>query len=216
MQNPHSISQVTALAGRTPVLISALLLALLISCGSKQTMLPWLSPDATVLAFGDSLTHGTGAAKGESYPAVLADLTGRRIINAGVPGETTAQGLQRLPALLEQHQPDLLLLCLGGNDFLRRQSAEAAKQNLARMIEMAQAASVPVLLIGVPQPGLFLSADPIYAELAEQYQVILEADAIPSVLDDKALKSDTVHPNAAGYRQIAQAIADLMRSRGAL
>lgn len=110
-----------------------------------------LAADAEILAFGDSLTYGKGVNSGEDYPAALAELSGRYVINAGVSGETTAQGLIRLGVQLMEHSPDLLILLEGGNDFLRNTPPDVAKANLAKMIELANSYSIPLLLIAVPE-----------------------------------------------------------------
>ncbi|RME33163.1 MAG: arylesterase [Gammaproteobacteria bacterium] len=189
---------------------------LLIACAEPGPRLPPLPREGVILAFGDSLTFGSGASGGESYPAVLEQLTGRKVINAGIPGETTAEGLERLPALLDRHRPDLLLLCEGGNDMLRRLDPGEAEANLRRMIGEARRRGVPVLLIAVPRPGLLLSDAGFYARLARESRVPLLADALPRILADEALKSDPVHPNAAGYRKLAEAVRDRLRELGAL
>jgi lysophospholipase L1-like esterase len=134
-----------------------------------------------------------------------------------VPGETTEQGLARLPGELDRVDPELLLLCLGGNDFLRRQDESRTEANLARMIELAQQRGVPVVLLGVPKPNLMLGtgAD-VYARLAQRYALPLENSAIAEVLADGDLRSDRIHPNARGYERIAAAIRDLLRATGAL
>ena len=151
-------------------LIVILSLCLLQACSGPS--IPALSDNARVLAFGDSLTYGVGASKGQDYPSQLAAMSGFEVINAGVSGETTSGGKQRLGKLLALHNPELLILLEGGNDFLRNQSKAQTKANLANMIEQAQAKGVPVLLVAVTQKGLFLSASPLYLELAEEYQLV--------------------------------------------
>jgi len=195
------------------LLIFALLLA---SCSDNKPRLPLLSSDAVILAFGDSLTFGSGADKEESYPAMLAQLTGLTVINAGVPGEVTAEGLRRLPALLDRYQPELLLLCHGGNDLLRKINTVMTRSNIEAMIAKADQRNIPTLLIGVPQPALmFLEAAPLYDDIAEQQGLVYQGDVLPEVEADNSLKSDRIHPNADGYRQIADAINQLLRESGA-
>lgn len=169
-----------------------------------------LPEDAIVLAFGDSLTYGTGAGSGESYPEVLAALLGRTVINAGVPGETSAQGLRRLPDVLAEYEPDLVILCHGGNDFLRRLDRQQLAANLEAMVALIHDSGAEVVVVGVPQLGLLLKTAPLYDQLAETYRLPYEGDIITDLLGDRDLKSDTVHPNAAGYRQLAEALFRLI------
>lgn len=203
----------------TRVILPALLALLATACGGggETPQLRPLEPGATVLAFGDSLTFGTGAARGQSYPAVLAGLTGLEVVNAGVPGETTRQGLARLPDALDAHAPRLVLLCLGGNDMLRRQDRGAMKANLEAMIQLIRGRGIEVVLLGVPEPALFgLESEGSYAELARRHGLPLQDRALAEILSDDARKADRIHPNAAGYADLAKAIALLLHEAGAI
>jgi acyl-CoA thioesterase-1 len=201
-------------------LLSTILLlcsALLVSSCSDDPGLAPLPNDAVILAFGDSLTYGTGTRRNDSYPAVLQQLSGRRVINAGIPGELTGGGLARLTDTLYEYRPQLLILCLGGNDMLRRRDREEIEQNLERMVTISREQGVAVLLLGVPQPAIFgLQSAELYYSLAERLQLPLEAEAIPEILSDKALRSDQVHPNTAGYRLLAEAVYEKLKQSGAL
>jgi len=195
---------------------AAFLLALVIAACGARTRLEPLPREAVLLAFGDSLTYGTGAAEAESYPAQLESLIGRRVVRAGVPGEVTAQALARLPGALDESAPRLVLLCIGGNDFLRRLGNEQAERNVRAMIELARRRGIDVLLIGTPEPGLFPSPPAFYAAVAKDLRIPYEGEVITEVLKDARLKSDPIHPNAAGYRVIAERVAAVLRKNGAL
>lgn len=191
------------------------LAAALAGCGKSPQLTP-LAPDAVVLAFGDSLTYGTGASAAQSYPAQLAQLIARRVVRAGVPGEVTAGALARLPGALEATAPQLLILCIGGNDFLRNLSKSAAAQNVRAMVRLARERGVDVVLIGTPEKGITLTPPAFYAEIAEAYGIPYEGKVIGEVLRDNALKSDPIHPNAQGYRLIAERVASVLRDAGAI
>jgi len=199
-------------ASRLIVLVLALAVA---GCGERPK-LERLPSDAVVLAFGDSLTYGTGATEAESYPAQLEQLIGRRVVRAGVPGELTAQALARLPEMLDEHAPRLPLLCIGGNDFLRRLGNQQAEGNVRAMVKLARGRGVDVLLIGTPEPGFAVTPPPFYAAIAKEFRLPYEDGAIGDVLKDNALKSDPIHPNARGYRIIAERVAAALKKSGAL
>ncbi|MCL1092704.1 GDSL-type esterase/lipase family protein [Shewanella kaireitica] len=177
---------------------------LLQSC--QDARVPLLSSGATIVAFGDSLTAGVGASKGADYPAQLAEMSHLTVINAGISGETTSKGLKRLPGILAKHSPELLILLEGGNDFLRNHPLADTKRNLAAMIELAQSQGATVLLIAVPKKSLFLTPSPIYAELAQEYQLVLLEETLSELLGSPSKKSDTIHLNDSGYRVLAEAI----------
>jgi acyl-CoA thioesterase-1 len=182
----------------------------------RPPQLPRLHNGDVIVAFGDSLTHGNGASSEQAYPAVLGQMIGHTVINAGVPGETTAEGLDRLPEVLTQEHPKLVLLCLGGNDMLRRVDAASTESNLRQMIQAIRASGAGVVLIGVPQPALFSGPPAFYEKLAEEYKLPYEGEAFDEVLKNPRLKSDSIHANAAGYKIVAQRLAELLKQTGAI
>ncbi len=188
------------------------LLLAIVGCSSPE--LEPLPPGSRILAFGDSLTYGVGADLENSYPAVLARLTGLEVINAGVSGETTTEGLARLERELEEKRPALLILLEGGNDILRNHSPARIKSNLAAMISQAETRDIPVVLLGVPEKKLFSSSAPVYEELAAEYNVIFDAGLVAGLLRNPLYKSDPVHLNAQGYRKMAESIFELLEDSG--
>ena len=194
-------------------LVSALVL--LSSCGLGP-QLHVLPDDGVILAFGDSITHGFGASPDSAYPAALAKRTGLRVVNAGVNGETTRDGRNRLPETLKKYQPDLLILCMGGNDFLQKLDHAETEDNLRAMIKTARRQQIDVLLVGVPRPGLLLKSDPVYESLATSLNIPIENSAVSKILSKRTLKSDTIHPNADGYAQLADRIHKALEKYGAL
>jgi len=185
------------------------------SC-SDNAMLQPLAANATVLAFGDSLTYGTGTSQNNAYPAVLESLIHHKVINAGVPGEISKRGLSRLGSLLDRYQPELVIICHGGNDILRKLDINQTSNNIQQMIDLARQNNSQVVLIGVPQFGLFLNSAPIYQQLADKNQLPIENDILGDILSNNALKSDHIHPNTEGYQLLAENIAALLRHTGAL
>jgi acyl-CoA thioesterase-1 len=192
------------------VVLSLLSLLLLSGCGSKASIQP-LTADSVVVAFGDSLTSGYGVSADAAYPAILQQRLGCQVINAGIPGEVSAQGLARLPEVIEQWHPDLMILCHGGNDLLHRDHPQGIKQNVSAMIRRLRDQGIDVILVGVPEPSLGLSTAGFYRELAAEYHLPYEGRIIARVLSSPNMRSeDHIHPNENGYRMMADAIADLI------
>jgi acyl-CoA thioesterase-1 len=189
----------------------------LTACNDSPKNLAKLPDDAVILAFGDSLTYGTGASRLKDYPNVLAELTSLEVINEGVPGEISSEGLKRLPALLDEYQPKLLILIHGGNDILRKIPPEQTANNLNKMIEEATSRHIDVVMLGVPQPNLWMvTSAEFYQRIAEERNVPVDLDTLPGILGDNSLKSDMIHPNDAGYRLMADNIFKLLQETGAL
>ena len=184
-----------------------LAISLLACRAEKLAAVPAGSP---VLVLGDSLSYGTGASAQEDYPTLLAASTGWKMINEGVPGHTSADGLARLPGLLEENAPKVLMIELGGNDFLRSVPTRETIANLKAMIETAKAQNIAVWLVAIPEfspvKAAFggLTDHPLYEKLAEETGVILIQNVFSDVLSKNSLKADQIHPNAQGYRAVAE------------
>jgi acyl-CoA thioesterase-1 len=198
-----------------PIAVLFAVALLLGACGSR-TKIEKLAPDAVILAFGDSLTFGTGAASEDSYPASLERSIKRKVVNAGVPGETSARGLARLPGVLDEVKPNLLVLCHGGNDFLQKLGDAQAAANVRAMIMLARERGIPVVLVATPKPGFPPSVPPFYGEIAAELVLPYDDGIIRTVLFDNSLKSDLVHPNGKGYQKIAEAVRRILEKSGAI
>jgi acyl-CoA thioesterase I len=198
------------------IIASLLAVFVLAGCGEKVPRVAAVGQNDVIVAFGDSLTYGTGAAEPESYPAILAQLINRSVIRAGVPGEMTAGGLARLAGVIDEHRPALVILCLGGNDMLRRVDDAQIRGNLREIIRSLKTRGISVVLVGVPKPALITSAPAFYGELASEFGIPYEGTIVTSVLYKSELKADPIHPNAQGYRMMAEAIAQLLKKAGAV
>jgi len=177
-------------------LLLLLALTCLAGCGKppRQTAQPAGAP---VLAFGDSITQGAGAAPGEDYPSHLAASSGWRVHNAGVAGDTAA-------------------------DFLRRRPEAEVKEDLRAIVRASRQAGAEVVLLAVPRLSLLgavtgqLPDAKIYAELASEERLPLLPGIIAGILSEPQLKADPIHPNAAGYRRMANEVAAQLRHTGLL
>lgn len=196
---------------RRTFLASLLAVPLFVACGRGKKPEP-LRPGSVVVAFGDSVTHGTGAAPGEDWPSRLAALTGWQIRNAGVPGDTAQAARQRLPEVLAGERPALVIIELGGNDFLRRRPQAAVKEDLRQLIRAAAASGARVALVAVPELSLLGAVSgrpsdaPIYRDLGKEEKVPVIADVFAGILARPEWCADRIHPNAEGYRQMAAGI----------
>ena len=201
-------------------LCAALATVLLASC-SSPTEAP-VAHGSTVVVLGDSISAGYGLTPEQSWVAHLGTASGWRMVNGGVSGDTSAQGLARLPALLEEHRPAVVLILLGGNDFLRKQSLTELRANLSAIAAQSRQAAARPVLVAVPAPSIAgaalrsLSDHEVYADLAGDLKVPLVDDAVAGVLSRPEWKLDALHPNAEGHRELAARVAKKLRTLGML
>ena len=211
-------------AARTLALGAAALLGTaLAGCGRSQGKAQPVPAGSTVLALGDSLTYGTGtgASAETSYPTVLAELTGWNVVNAGVPGDTSAQALARLPALLAEHRPKLVIVSIGGNDFLRKLPESDTRANVHAACKLALESGAQVLLVAVPRATVAaalgqMTDHALYAEVAKDLNIPLQREGWGEVLAQAELRSDQVHANAKGYAQFARSVQGTAAAAGLL
>ena len=209
-------------AARTLALGAAALLGTaLAGCGRSQGKAQPVPAGSTVLALGDSLTYGTGASAETSYPTVLAELTGWNVVNAGVPGDTSAQALARLPALLAEHRPKLVIVSIGGNDFLRKLPEIDTRANVHAACKLALESGAQVLLVAVPRATVAaalgqMTDHALYAEVAKDLNIPLQREGWGEVLAQAELRSDQVHANAKGYAQFARSVQGTAAAAGLL
>ncbi len=205
-----------------------------LGCGSADSVVRKVAPEAApvsehhgdptppqddrpvIAAFGDSLTAGFGAEPGKSFPDVVQRLLDHagyryRVFNAGVSGDTTSDGVERMPEVIALH-PVIVILEFGGNDGLRGLPVTTTKANLARMIEEFQKLGIKVLLAGMTLPRNYgpeyiASFEKVYVELADQYKV----PRIPFLLEgvggvQRLMQNDGIHPNAQGHAIVAKMV----------
>ena len=156
----------------------------------------------TIVCFGDSLTYGTGAAKGMDYPSQLSKLIGFEVINAGVPGDTTAKALNRINEIINMN-PRIVLITLGGNDLKNKMNKETVFKNLEQIIQTIQKNGALVILGGIDVPIWGRGFGRAYVELSEKTGSVLIQNIFKDIMGNSNLMSDLIHPNSQGYTIMA-------------
>lgn len=186
---------------------------LLMGCSEK---LPPISKNSTIVAFGDSLTFGKGAPTDKSYPEQLKKITGYNIINSGLNGDTANNGKERIYEVVEEYSPDVVILSLGGNDMLRK-NTQNLKNDLSSIVEYLQKENIKVILLAEPNPQLTimgLKDAPVYKEISEKYEIFLLENKFSKYLANETYKSDMIHLNEIGYKKVAEDIATDLKKSG--
>lgn len=166
--------------------------------------------DGPMLIFGDSLAEGVGAKPGADLASRLTQALGEPVLNYGVAGDTTTTALTRIDTALAE-KPRLVMLLLGGNDFLRNVPRETTAQNLEALITTFQNNGAVVLLLGVRSGILSGGSDEFYAAIAQKTGAAYEADILKGVFGNQSLMSDAIHPNDAGYAKIVDRLLPTLK-----
>ncbi|MBG86749.1 MAG: arylesterase [Verrucomicrobiales bacterium] len=165
---------------------------------------PWV-------CFGDSLTEGYGAVRGKDYPSLFAQKLGTKVVNLGVSGNTTADGLARIDSAIKL-KPRVVMLCLGGNDTLQQIPREQTFANLATMIDRFHRSGSFVVLVGVRSASILRDKNAEHFEnLAKEKNVFYIPNILDGVFGQPALMSDKIHPNGDGYEKIAHRLEEELK-----
>ncbi|OHB25665.1 MAG: hypothetical protein A2542_03630 [Parcubacteria group bacterium RIFOXYD2_FULL_52_8] len=164
----------------------------------------------TIVAFGDSLVQGVGATEGNDFVSVLSRQIGKPIKNSGKSGDTTATALARVGEVLA-HDPDIVLVLLGGNDYLRRVPQETTFANLQQIVATLQAKGALVVVLGVRGGLLHDSREAKFAQLAKEMQAAYVPNVMAGLFGNERYMSDAIHPNDLGYQAIADKVLPVVR-----
>lgn len=169
------------------------------------------SRGSSVIAFGDSLTAGYGASAGEDYPSRLSAMSGVQVVNAGKSGDTTESALTRIESDVLSANPRIVIVGLGGNDFLGGMAMQTTEANLRTIIRRIQGVGAMVVLLGFRFPSLTASYEDMYKRVAREEGCLLIDRTLKGILTDPSLRSDQIHPNARGYDLMAQRMTEPLR-----
>ena len=192
------------------IIFSAILVALGIYYFSRtEAITNYPSKGMDIIAFGDSLVYGVGATEGNDFVSLLSEMTGESIVNLGRAGDTTADGLARINEL-NKYNPKVVILLLGGNDYLKKIPIADTFKNLATLIENIHARGAIVVLLGV-RGGLFNDRfDTEFEKLSDTYNTVFVSDVLDELFGSSQYMSDTIHPNNIGYQMISGRIYSVL------
>lgn len=179
---------------------------LLAACGPDIPNLD--SPGRTIVCLGDSITSGVGAEPAQPFPGLLAEKLGVEVINAGVPGDTSEDGLARVGDVLAQ-DPWMVIVELGGNDILRSVPPARTEAALRQILDRLLAARVVPVLVEIEVPFRGRYAD-VFERIEDDYDLPVVEDTLGDILLDAGLKADPLHPNAEGHKVLAEAVAEVV------
>lgn len=183
--------------------IAAIILVFVVNPEGEQQKIQNSGP---IIIFGDSLAYGTGATEGNDIASILQDRLGQRVLNAGIPGNTSADARERLAGVVSK-EPSIVVVIIGGNDVLRRIPKEQTLENVRTIIHEIEKNGARAVLVGIST----LAYNSSYRDIAHEFNI----EFVPRLLDktkgDASLMSDPLHPNDQGYRIFATEIERAIR-----
>jgi acyl-CoA thioesterase-1 len=207
-RNSHQLPRVPATQEKNVIFlaISCWLVVSLLSGCAKREIKNLDSKGTNIICFGDSITFGYGVSSGEDYPSILAKIVPLKVINAGIDGDTTTEALKRLDSDVVNRDPRLVIIEFGGNDFLRGIANEATIGNITEMVKKIQESGAMVAIVDI-SAGFLLNqySKPLY-NLCKEKGAVFIPKVLRGIITDPSLKSDFIHPNAKGYKIIAERV----------
>lgn len=180
------------------------------ACSIKEEPLNLNNRNRTIVAFGDSLTEGQGVDRADSYPAVLENILGRTVVNLGISGNVSAQGLARVNEI-DEYRPYMVLIEFGANDAMRGIPFESTKNNLTQIVDYVQARGAVAVLIDTGGAFQMNRYSGFMKDLAKQKRALFVPGIMDGIFTNTSLKSDTLHPNEKGYQMIAERVAAVIK-----
>jgi lysophospholipase L1-like esterase len=177
--------------------------AVVFLCGCEAKITNRDSEGTTIVCFGDSLTAGTGAEEGKDYPSLLREQVDLPVINAGAPGDTTGDALRRLERDVLSRNSKIVIITLGGNDFLRGIPKEETLKNMETIVDRIQSRGAMAVLAAVQTGRLWDAYVKDYKKLGRQKRFVVISNVLKGILFDPRYKYDQIHPNTEGYRIMA-------------
>jgi len=181
-------------------------IVLLLTACAKREIKNINAKGTNIICFGDSLTFGYGANAGEDYPSVLAKLINVPVINAGVDADTTPEAMMRFKTDVLDKEPLLVIIEFAGNDFLKQIPKEVTLNNIKLMTEQIQSRGAMVAIVDISAGMFFSEYRKAFSELAREKRAIFIPHILSGIITNPSMKSDFLHPNADGYKMIAQRI----------
>ncbi|MBQ4493258.1 MAG: hypothetical protein II972_01460 [Elusimicrobiaceae bacterium] len=177
---------------------------------AKEEITNYPAKPGPIVAFGDSITYGYAVKAEETYPALLEKIWNREVINLGVSGDTSVMALERKEEL-KNLGPSFVLIELGGNDFLKRVPRERTRQALEELVDYAHTLGAVVVMVDTGGHGPMDTYTKINKQIAKEKKTLYISGIMNGIFTDRSLKADTIHPNAAGHKIIAEKIDKVLK-----